>query len=34
MARRMWQWVAETGDDNMLQAQYGMFRFAPVGPEM
>jgi choline-sulfatase len=34
MARRMWQWVAETGDDNMLKAQYGMFRFAPVGPEM
>ncbi len=33
MARRMWQWVADTGDDNMLKAQYGMFRFAPVGPE-
>ncbi len=34
MAWRMWRWVADTGDDNMLQAQYGMFRFAPVGPEM
>ena len=33
MARRMWRWVVETGDDNMRQAQYGMFRFAPVGPE-
>jgi choline-sulfatase len=33
MARRMWRWVAETGDENMLKAQYGMFRFAPVGPE-
>lgn len=33
MARRLWRWVAETGDDNMLKAQYGMFRFAPVGPE-
>lgn len=33
MARCMWRWVAETGDENMLKAQYGMFRFAPVGPE-
>ncbi len=33
MAWRMWRWVAETGDENMLTAQYGMFRFAPVGPE-
>ncbi len=34
MARRMWRWVAETGDESMRKAQYGMFRFAPVGPEM
>lgn len=33
MAARMWQICHETGDDNMTQAQYGMFRFAPVGPE-
>ncbi|MEA3334874.1 MAG: DUF4976 domain-containing protein [Chloroflexota bacterium] len=33
MARRMWQIIQETGDSNMLKAQYGMFRFAPVGPE-
>ncbi|RME69915.1 MAG: DUF4976 domain-containing protein [Chloroflexi bacterium] len=33
MARRMWAIIRETGDRNMLNAQYGMFRFAPVGPE-
>ncbi|GAB4448407.1 MAG: sulfatase-like hydrolase/transferase [Anaerolineae bacterium] len=33
MAARMWAIARETGDDNLLQAQYGMFRFAPVGPE-
>lgn len=33
MAARMWQIIRETGDYNMYQAQYGMFRFAPVGPE-
>jgi len=33
MAGRMWQIIRDTGDDNMLEAQYGMFRFAPVGPE-
>ena len=33
MAARMWEIMRETGDDNMTQAQYGMFRFAPVGPE-
>ncbi|MCO6452297.1 MAG: sulfatase-like hydrolase/transferase [Caldilineales bacterium] len=32
MAARMWQIMHETGDTNMTQAQYGMFRFAPVGP--
>lgn len=34
MAERMWQIVRATDDWNMLQAQYGMFRFAPVGPEV
>ncbi len=33
IAGRMWQKIRETDDWNMLQAQYGMFRFAPVGPE-
>ncbi|MFQ5593287.1 MAG: sulfatase-like hydrolase/transferase [Anaerolineae bacterium] len=33
MAGRMWEIIAHTGDRNMLEAQYGMFRFAPVGPE-
>jgi arylsulfatase A-like enzyme len=33
MAGRMWGIVRETDDFNMYQAQYGMFRFAPVGPE-
>lgn len=33
LAARMWAIVKETGDDNLLKAQYGMFRFAPVGPE-
>jgi arylsulfatase A-like enzyme len=33
LARRMWEIIRETGDANMYQAQYGMFRFAPVGPE-
>ncbi|MCG3209520.1 MAG: Choline-sulfatase [Anaerolineae bacterium] len=33
MAARMWQIIRDTGDDNLLKAQYGMFRFAPVGPE-
>ncbi len=33
MAGRMWQIIDETDDWNMRQAQYGMFRFAPVGPE-
>lgn len=34
MAGRMWQIIGSTDDWNMLQAQYGMFRFAPVGPDM
>jgi arylsulfatase A-like enzyme len=33
MAARMWQIIRDTGDRNMLGAQYGMFRWAPVGPE-
>lgn len=34
MAAAMWQNARSTGDTNMVQAQYGMFRFAPVGPEV
>ena len=33
LAGRMWHTIRATDDWNMLQAQYGMFRFAPVGPE-
>jgi choline-sulfatase len=33
MAGRMWEIARQTDDFNMYQAQYGMFRFAPVGPE-
>lgn len=33
MAGRMWGIVRETGDRTLADAQYGMFRFAPVGPE-
>jgi choline-sulfatase len=33
MAARMWQTIYQTDDANMYKAQYGMFRFAPVGPE-
>jgi arylsulfatase A-like enzyme len=32
MAGRMWQRVRETGDFNMLNSHYGMFRYAPVRP--
>ncbi len=34
MAGRMWEIARQTHDFNMVQAQYGMFRFAPVGPEI
>jgi len=34
MAARMWEIMRRTEDFNMVQAQYGMFRFAPLGPEM
>jgi arylsulfatase A-like enzyme len=33
MALRMWQRIRETGDSNMYNTNYGMFRYAPVGPE-
>ena len=33
MAGRMWGRIRETGDFNMLNSHYGMFRYAPVGPE-
>lgn len=33
MAGRMWGIIQQTGDATMFGAQYGMFRFAPVGPE-
>ncbi len=32
MATRMWQRIHETGDFNMVHSHYGMFRYAPVGP--
>lgn len=32
MAARMWEIMRQTGDSTLVQAQYGMFRFAPVGP--
>jgi arylsulfatase A-like enzyme len=33
MSARMWEIMRQTSDSTMTQAQYGMFRFAPVGPE-
>jgi len=33
LATRMWEIMHETGDKTMVEAQYGMFRFAPVGPK-
>lgn len=32
MASRMWDVMRRTGDSNMTEAEYGMFRFLPVGP--
>jgi arylsulfatase A-like enzyme len=32
MAARMWQVMHQTHDKNMTEAEYGMFRFAPLGP--
>jgi arylsulfatase A-like enzyme len=34
MAARMWQIMHETDDWTMVDAQYGMFRYFPVGPEI
>ena len=34
MAARMWQIMHETDDWTMVDAQYGMFRYLPVGPEI
>jgi choline-sulfatase len=33
LATRMWEIMHETDDKTMVEAQYGMFRFAPVGPK-
>jgi arylsulfatase A-like enzyme len=32
MAARMWAVMRQTDDKNMIEAEYGMFRFLPVGP--
>jgi choline-sulfatase len=32
MAARMWEIMERTADKTMVEAQYGMFRYAPVGP--
>ena len=34
LAARMWAIMRQTNDATMMGAQYGMFRYAPVGPEM
>jgi arylsulfatase A-like enzyme len=34
LAARMWAIMRQTGDTTMVNAQYGMFRFAPVGPQL
>ena len=34
MATRMWEIVTETGDFNLYQSHYGMYRYAPVGPQV
>lgn len=33
MAARMWEVMRQTDDKNMTEAEYGMFRFLPVGPQ-
>ncbi|MDF1522877.1 MAG: hypothetical protein P1P87_08665, partial [Trueperaceae bacterium] len=33
LAARLWGVVRDTDDRTLGDAQYGMFRFAPVGPE-
>src|SRR5690606_551645 len=32
LAAAMWRVAKETGDDTLAEAEYGMFRFAPIGP--
>ena len=32
LATRMWQRIHKTDDFNMVNSHYGMFRYAPVGP--
>lgn len=32
LAARMWEIIVDTDDFNMYEAEYGIFRFAPVGP--
>jgi arylsulfatase A-like enzyme len=34
MAARMWKVMHTSQDTNMIEAEYGMFRFAPVGPRL
>ncbi|MEI6874979.1 MAG: hypothetical protein WCL50_07600, partial [Spirochaetota bacterium] len=33
LAREMWRVAEESGDSSLLDSEYFMFRFAPVGPE-
>lgn len=33
MSREMWAWARKTKDDSLLESEYFMYRFAPVGPE-
>ena len=33
MATRMWEIATGTGDFNLYQSHYGMYRYAPVGPQ-
>lgn len=33
LAQRMWEIARATGDRTLAEAEYGMFRFAPVGPQ-
>ncbi len=34
MAREMWNKARESGDNSLLETEYFMYRFAPVGPEL
>jgi hypothetical protein len=34
MATRMWRRVHETSDFDLIHSHYGMFRYAPVGPNV